>query len=120
MSSGALSLRQDCSATVSSFQIIASAFSVFLKRRDASVLKRTALNGDSTDVGGAKVNPMRLRVIKEGHQPVPIPGERRASLGVGSLEAPNELIAFALASRATVRIHRCAQPLCGLRLLFLG
>jgi hypothetical protein len=48
MSLGALSARQDCSATVSSFQIIASAFSVFLKRREASVRSHTTLKGDST------------------------------------------------------------------------
>ena len=46
INSGALSLRQDRSATVSNFQIIAAAFPVFLKRRAASVRGHTALKDD--------------------------------------------------------------------------
>ena len=42
ISRGALSARHDRLATKSNFQIIASAFSVFLKRREASVRRRTA------------------------------------------------------------------------------
>ena len=43
----ALSAREDLCATISSFQVIAWALSIFLKRRETSLLSRTALKGDS-------------------------------------------------------------------------
>ena len=45
---GALSFRKRCSATRSNRQMIAVAFSTFLKRFAAEVRSRTAANGDST------------------------------------------------------------------------
>lgn len=45
------------------------------------------MEGRLHDVGGAKVNPMLLRVIEEADQPFPVAGERAAGLGIGLLEA---------------------------------
>jgi len=52
-------------ATKGSFEITASGFLIFLKQREASVLRRTALDNDSNDIGGAKVNPALSRRIRK-------------------------------------------------------